>query len=73
MSLSISEDGELQVQGYLRFAKLKRDQHVREVVSTVTEFKQEHIRQGVWPCTSQQFACESDRRHMPCLSCVGNV
>ncbi|GLI62895.1 hypothetical protein VaNZ11_005715 [Volvox africanus] len=46
MSISLSEDGELQVQAYLRFAKLKRDQHVREVISTVSDFRSEHIRQG---------------------------
>ncbi|GLC50648.1 hypothetical protein PLESTB_000403000 [Pleodorina starrii] len=46
MSLTLSEDGELQVQSYLRFAKLKRDQHVREVISTISDFKSEHIRQG---------------------------
>nr|BCL66171.1 hypothetical protein [Volvox reticuliferus] len=46
MSLMLSEDGELQVHAYLRFAKLKRDQHVREVVSTISDFKLEHLRQG---------------------------
>ncbi|EFJ49393.1 hypothetical protein VOLCADRAFT_89775 [Volvox carteri f. nagariensis] len=46
MSLTLSEEGELQVQAYLRFAKLKRDQHVREVVSTINDFKAEHIHQG---------------------------
>ncbi|PNW81567.1 hypothetical protein CHLRE_06g252000v5 [Chlamydomonas reinhardtii] len=46
MSIQLSEDGELQVQGYLRFAKLKRDQHVREVVSTINDFKADHLRAG---------------------------
>nr|BCL66246.1 hypothetical protein [Volvox reticuliferus] len=46
MSFSLSEDDELQVQAYLRFAKLKRDQHVREVISTISDFRSEHIRQG---------------------------
>ncbi|PNH07479.1 Leucine zipper transcription factor-like protein 1 [Tetrabaena socialis] len=45
-TLVISEDGELQVQAYLRFAKLKREQHVREVVSTISDFKADRIRQG---------------------------
>lgn len=35
------------MQGYLRFAKLKRDQHVREVVSTINDFKADHLRAGV--------------------------
>nr|BCL66121.1 hypothetical protein [Volvox africanus] len=46
MSILLAEDGELQVQGYLRFAKLKREQHVREVISTISDFKQKYIRQG---------------------------
>uniref|UniRef100_A0A7R9Z355 Leucine zipper transcription factor-like protein 1 n=1 Tax=Chlamydomonas euryale TaxID=1486919 RepID=A0A7R9Z355_9CHLO len=44
--LRLSDDGEMQVQAYLRFAKLKRDQHVRETVSVISEFQAEHIRRG---------------------------
>ncbi|KXZ48479.1 hypothetical protein GPECTOR_27g649 [Gonium pectorale] len=46
MSLNLSEDGELQVQAYLRFAKLKRDQHVREVTAALRDFKGDNFRDG---------------------------
>lgn len=56
MSISLTDDHELQVQGYLRFAKLKRDQHVREALATINDFKADRIRpgvrrgrQGCWP------------------------
>ena len=37
----------MQVQSYLRFAKLKRAQHVREAVAVITEFKDDRITSGV--------------------------
>lgn len=43
----LTEEHELQVQSYLRFAKLKRDQHVRETVSVINEFKSDHFTPGV--------------------------
>ncbi|GFR43112.1 hypothetical protein Agub_g4113 [Astrephomene gubernaculifera] len=46
MSIALSDEAELQVQGYLRFANLKREQHVREVVSTISDFKSSRIREG---------------------------
>ena len=36
-----------QVQGYLRFAKLKRAQHVREALAVITEFKNDRLSPGV--------------------------
>uniref|UniRef100_A0A7S0WQH0 Leucine zipper transcription factor-like protein 1 n=1 Tax=Chlamydomonas leiostraca TaxID=1034604 RepID=A0A7S0WQH0_9CHLO len=45
-SINLSEEHELQVQAYLRFAKLKRDQHVRETVSVVHDFKEEKLQPG---------------------------
>lgn len=47
LPVNMASDSELQVQAYLRFAKCKRDQHVREVLSTISDFKSEHIRPGV--------------------------
>jgi hypothetical protein len=35
------------VQAYLRFAKLKRDQHVRETLTVISEFQEDRIRKGV--------------------------
>ena len=46
-SISLSENHELQVQSYLRFAKLKRDQHVREAVSCINEHREDRLRPGV--------------------------
>jgi hypothetical protein len=36
-----------QVQSYLRFAKLKRDQHVRETLSVIHGFQADRIQRGV--------------------------
>lgn len=49
--ISISKPGACmqQVQGYLRFAKLKRAQHVREALAVITEFKNDRLTPGV--CT----------------------
>ncbi len=47
MSISLSDEHEMQVQGYLRFAKLKRDQHVREALSVITEFRSDRLAPGV--------------------------
>ncbi|KAG1663693.1 hypothetical protein FOA52_013261 [Chlamydomonas sp. UWO 241] len=44
--LKLSADGEMQVQAYLRFAKLKRDQHVRETLTVISEFQEDRIRKG---------------------------
>lgn len=45
--INLSEEHELQVQAYLRFAKLKRDQHVRETISVISDFKSDKIIRGV--------------------------
>mmetsp|Transcript_19308 Transcript_19308/g.33336 ORF Transcript_19308/g.33336 Transcript_19308/m.33336 type:complete len:327 (-) Transcript_19308:235-1215(-) len=42
----LNEEHELQVQAYLRFAKLKRDQHVRETLSVIRDFKSEKLSPG---------------------------
>ncbi len=47
MSISLSDEHELQVQAYLRFAKLKRDQHVREALSVIKEFRNDKLQPGV--------------------------
>eukprot|EP00238_Polyblepharides_amylifera_P014346 CAMPEP_0196587034 /NCGR_PEP_ID=MMETSP1081-20130531/56218_1 /TAXON_ID=36882 /ORGANISM="Pyramimonas amylifera, Strain CCMP720" /LENGTH=324 /DNA_ID=CAMNT_0041909099 /DNA_START=61 /DNA_END=1035 /DNA_ORIENTATION=+ len=39
MAEPLTDDHELQVQAYLRFAKMKRDQHVKEVELAVTDVK----------------------------------
>lgn len=44
--ISLSDDHELQVQGYLRFAKMKRDQHVRGVVADMEDFKNDRVNEG---------------------------
>lgn len=59
-NINLSDDHELQVQAYLRFAKLKREQHVREVTSTVRDFKDSKLRPGVRTRTWRR------RRHGPC-------
>jgi len=46
MDISLSDDHELQVQAYLRFAKLKRAQHVREALAVITEFKDDRLTPG---------------------------
>lgn len=45
--MSLSEEHELQIQAYLRFAKLKRDQHVREFTTVQHDFLSGRIRAGV--------------------------
>mmetsp|Transcript_38291 Transcript_38291/g.108259 ORF Transcript_38291/g.108259 Transcript_38291/m.108259 type:complete len:329 (-) Transcript_38291:144-1130(-) len=40
----LTEDHELQVQGYLRFAKFKRDQHLREVKQVLADFGEFRVR-----------------------------
>lgn len=42
-NISLSDDHELQVQGYLRFAKMKRDQHVRGVVAEIEDFQSDRV------------------------------
>ncbi|MEW5305844.1 MAG: hypothetical protein WDW36_008359 [Sanguina aurantia] len=44
--MSLSEEHELQIQAYLRFAKLKRDQHVREFTTVQHDFQSGRIRAG---------------------------
>mmetsp|Transcript_8024 Transcript_8024/g.15585 ORF Transcript_8024/g.15585 Transcript_8024/m.15585 type:complete len:326 (-) Transcript_8024:543-1520(-) len=46
MNLNLSEEHDLQVQGYLRFSKLKRDQHVRETIATISDFKDDRVIPG---------------------------
>mmetsp|Transcript_35099 Transcript_35099/g.78132 ORF Transcript_35099/g.78132 Transcript_35099/m.78132 type:complete len:331 (+) Transcript_35099:74-1066(+) len=46
MDVNLTDEHELQVQSYLRFAKLKRDQHVREVLSVISDFKNERLTRG---------------------------
>lgn len=45
--LYLGEYGELQVQSFLRFAKIKRDQHVKEVLTNLQDFEDEKVRSGV--------------------------
>lgn len=45
----VSEDHELQVQSFLRFAKMKRGQHVREVLQEVKEVKEFKLDESVYP------------------------
>ncbi len=67
-----------QVQGYLRFAKLKRTQHVREAIAVITEFKDERLTPGVRPqrgsirskiCTFLTPPCGA-RRALACRRCT---
>lgn len=44
--LQLNDEHELQVQGYLRFAKLKRDQHVRETLLVIRDFKDDKLQPG---------------------------
>ncbi|KAL6755414.1 hypothetical protein V8C86DRAFT_3137777 [Haematococcus lacustris] len=46
MQVALSDEHETQVQSYLRFAKLKRDQHVRETLSVIQDFKAENLQPG---------------------------
>lgn len=45
-SVVLSADNELQIQSFLRFAKLKREQHIKEVISAVDDFQEGNVRHG---------------------------
>jgi hypothetical protein len=42
-----SEDNQLQLESFLRFSKLKREQHVKEILSTIEEFEGYRVQDGV--------------------------
>mmetsp|Transcript_25456 Transcript_25456/g.69131 ORF Transcript_25456/g.69131 Transcript_25456/m.69131 type:complete len:324 (-) Transcript_25456:2458-3429(-) len=44
--LHLSPENELQLQSFLRFAKLKRDQHVRETLMVIRDFQKEKLQPG---------------------------
>jgi len=62
MATPLSEDHNLQVQGYLRFAKFKRKQHLREVGATVSDFAEYRVQENEVYTTKEARALLADCR-----------
>ena len=58
------------MQAYLRFAKLKRAQHVREALAVITEFRDDRLQPGV-SSNDMRHACHLVNSCMWC--CAGDV
>jgi len=48
MAEALTEDHELQVQSYLRFARMKRDQHLREVTGVIEDVRDYRVEETVY-------------------------
>lgn len=46
MAVNLTEDSQNQVEAFLRFAKFKRDQHVKEILSTIEDFQGYRVQDG---------------------------